>query len=314
MEKFDGRHVCMSDLLNYLKKDEYLDGYTEPEQLQVRANIGAIGKDDISDLIEQLQNLYILAPYAKLEELVNNSELKVGYRYAIKDFATVYMTDTVHTSSNSYIVILTAISQNRFDPRVTILSDKYQDSDKWIVEFEFKSELIGDISTKGKITYLRDSNNNSAYYDFKSIKFRRSREELSKLGIDTNSQYLDLYTFNTSNLEEASESVKVKNNQFDKDCFDNVFIGNNVMNNIFKAGFRRNTFTNICQNNTFGFDSQDNLFKDAVIYLQGSMSNMELINKNYTNNPVAKQINRSNEGYVLSYLDPDTLATQIIPL
>lgn len=31
MEKFDGRHVCMSDLLNYLKKDEYLDGYTEPE-------------------------------------------------------------------------------------------------------------------------------------------------------------------------------------------------------------------------------------------------------------------------------------------
>ena len=104
------------------------------------------------------------------------------------------------------------------------------------MEFEFKSELIGDISTKGKITYLRDSNNNSAYYDFKSIKFRRSREELSKLGIDTNSQYLDLYTFNTSNLEEASESVNVKNNQFDKDCFDNVFIGNNVMNNIFKAG------------------------------------------------------------------------------
>jgi len=31
MRSFDGRHVCVSDLLNYLKKDEYLDGYTEAE-------------------------------------------------------------------------------------------------------------------------------------------------------------------------------------------------------------------------------------------------------------------------------------------
>lgn len=314
MEKFDGRHVCMSDLINYLKKDEYLDGYTEPEQLQVRANIGAIGRDDIKELTEQLQNLYVLAPYAELERLVNNSELKTGYKYAISDFATTYKTDSVHISTNSYVVILTAISQNQFDPRVTILSNHYKDSNKWVVEFEFKSELIDGVHTKGKITYLKDSNNNSAYYDFKSVKFRRSKDELTKLGVNVDSQYIDLYTFNTSNFEEASELVNVKNNQFDRDCFDNVFIGNNSINNIFRAGFKHNTFANICQNNTFEFDTQNNSFKDAVLYLQGRVSNIEFIDKNYTNNPFTKQINVSNEGYILSYLDPDTLAAQIILL
>lgn len=314
MEKFDGRHVCMSDLLNYLKRDEYLDGYTEPEQLQVRANIGAIGRDDVKELVEQLQNLYILAPYTELERLVNNSELRTGYKYAISDFVTIYKTDSVHISSNPYIIVLTAISQNQFDPRVTILSDHYKDSSRWVVEFEFKSELIDSTPTKGKITYLKDCNNNSAHYDFKSVKFRRSKKELAKLGINVSPQYVDLYTFNTSNFEEASESINIKNNQFDKDCFDNVFIGNNVINNIFRAGFKHNTFTNMCQNNVFEFDSQNNTFKDAVLYTQGRMSNIEFIDRNYTNNPFTKQISVSNEGYLLSYLDPDTLAAQTILL
>lgn len=314
MENFDGRHVCMSDLENYLKKDEYLDGYTEPEQLQVRMNIGAIGREDISEILEEMENLYISAPYKTIESVVKESGLKVGYRYAINDFATVYKTDQVHISSNQYIIVLTAISENKFDPRVAILSKNYPDSYKWIVEYDFESELIDDVYTKGKIVYLKDNNNNSAYYDFKSVKFSRTKEELSRLGIQIDDQQIDLYTFNTSDFEEASENFNVKNNQFDRDCYNNVFIGNNSMDNIFKAGFYNNTFTNVCQNNVFGFDTQNNNFKDGVMYFNGNVANKDFIDLNYTDNTVSKQITKSNEGYVLSYLDPDTLALQMFPL
>lgn len=314
MRSFDGRHVCVSDLLNYLKKDEYLDGYTEAEQLQVRTNIGAIGKDDISEIIGTLENLYISADYDEIEALVKESKLKVGYRYAVQDFTTVYKTDKVYISPNQYTVILTAINQSQFDPRVILLSNNYLDSYKWVVEFSFESELIDNIKTKGKITYLKDSNNNSAYYDFKSIKFSRTKEELAKLGIQINSPKIDLYTFNTSDFEEASQNFNIKNNQFENDCYNNVFIGNNSLNNIFKSGFKNNTFANICQNNIFGFNTQNNNFKDGIMYLQGSVSNKEFIDLNYTNNVLSKQINKSNEGYVLSYFDLDTLTPQIFKL
>ena len=40
------RHVCLKDLENYLKKAEYLSGYTPVAQRQVRKNIGAIGDSD----------------------------------------------------------------------------------------------------------------------------------------------------------------------------------------------------------------------------------------------------------------------------
>ena len=47
---------------------------------------------------------------------------------------------------------------------------------KWIVEYDYEYETLTDgIKTKGKITYLKDSNNNIAYYDFKNIKSRRTR-------------------------------------------------------------------------------------------------------------------------------------------
>ena len=40
------RHVCLKDLINYLKKNEYLSGYTPIEQKEARKNIGAISADD----------------------------------------------------------------------------------------------------------------------------------------------------------------------------------------------------------------------------------------------------------------------------
>lgn len=317
MEGFDGRHVCVSDLLNYLRKDEYLSGYTELEKSQIRQNIGAISREDVKEIVDIYKNLYIEATYEEIQKLVSSDSLLTGYRYAITDFQTIYLSNTDEVWGESvnpstvYTIILTAVNGHQFDPRVTVLSDDYTNSYKWTVEYDFNSETLkDDKKTKGKITFLRDTNNNSAYYDFKNVKCRRTKEELAKLGVNITQEYRDFYTFNTSSFQEASENFNVYNNNFDMNCFNNVFIGNNCSNNIFKAGFQNNTFVNLCQNCIFGFDTKNNNFKDSVIYLSGSISNKDFIDKNYTNMDITKEIYRVDEGYAIAYLDPDTLTMQ----
>lgn len=321
MEGFDGRHVCMSDLKKYLKKDEYLYGYTELEKVQVRQNIGAISREDVAEIPEIHKNLYIEDTYAEIEKLVQSNGLLTGYRYAVNDFQSIYLSNTEEVWGDSinpssiYTIILTAVNDHQFDPRVTILSNDYSNSYKWIAEYDFTSEVLKDDKrTKGKITFLKDTNNNSAYYDFKNIKCRRTKSELAALGINITQEHKDLYTFNTSSFEEASETFNVYNNNFDMNCFNNAFIGNNCSNNIFKAGFQNNTFVNICQNCIFGFDTKNNNFKDSVIYLSGSISNKNFIDKNYTSMDITKEIHKVDEGYVITYLDPDTLTMQVLKI
>lgn len=313
---FDGRHVCVSDLINYLKRDDYLSGYTKSEQEQIRENIGAIGDEDLDKTIEQITNLYIAGTYEQIKELSDQNKLKIGYRYAITDFQSIYLSNTneVFTSPVSYTIILNAIDNSKFDRRVFILSNQYINSYKWIVEYDFTQQYILGEKDKGRITYLKDQNNNVAYYDFKGIQFRRTKSELLKLGVVIEESYKDLFTFSTSDFKEASENYNVHNNHFDSDCYNNVFIGNNIYNNIFKGGFKNNTFTSICQDSTFGFDTHDNNFSDPVIALNGVISNYNFIGQNYTSNSVTKNIYKIDEQYVLVYLDDDTLTNQIIKL
>jgi len=49
------------------------------------------------------------------------------------------------------------------------------------------------VTTKGKITYLKDSNGNSAYYDFKNVRFRRLQTELAGTVLPLTTK--DFYTF-----------------------------------------------------------------------------------------------------------------------
>ena len=205
-----------------------------------------------------------------------------------------------------------ALSANTLLNRVVIVSDKYPNSYKWIVEYDYEPEVLQDgVSTKGKITYLKDTNNNVAYYDFKNVKSRRSRIQLNELGINITQDYLDLYTFNTQDFNEASETYNVYNNHLGSDSNNNVFIGNECYNNVFEGGFRNNTFTSSCHNNQFQFDTYNNSFKHPVIYLTGSFNNLKFINNDYTSMDVNKQISKINRSYVISYLDSDTLTLQV---
>ena len=315
------RHVCLKDLENYLKKAEYLGGYTPVEQKQVRKNIGAIGEADLTSYITETK--FIPLTHAELVELIKNNKLAIGQVYAITDFQTVYESNVQDNEgqyitwgldqnpSEIYTIMTIALSHNTLLNRVVVVSEKYPNAYKWIVEYDYEPEVLQDgVVTKGKITYLKDANNNVAYYDFKNVKSRRTKTQLAELGIQTNQNYLDLYTFNTQNLNEASESFNVYNNYFESGAKDNVFIGNECYNNVFEGGFRNNTFASSCHNNQFQFDTFNNTFKRPVIYLTGSFNNRKFIDNEYTSLDINKQISKVDEGYVLTYLDPDTLTLQ----
>ena len=315
------KHACLGDLENYLRRDSYLDKYSPVEQRQIRKNIGAIGENELTSYITKEKCTYLT--HAELVDLIRNNSLGIGQIYAITDFQTIYQSN-VQTSSGMYetwgldinpsevqTILTIALSSNKLYSRVIIDSAKYSTSSKWIVEYDYEPETLSDgVITKGKITYLKDNNNNVAYYDFKNIKSRRYKKALQELGINTNKDYLDLYTFNTQNFEEASESFNVYNNYFESGAKDNVFIGNECYNNVFEGGFRNNTFASSCHNNSFQFDTFNNTFKDSVIYLTGSFNNKKFIDNPYTSLDIDKQISKVDEGYALSYLDPDTLTLQ----
>lgn len=316
------RHVCLKDLEGYLKKNEYLGGYTPVEQRQVRKNIGAIGQADLVNYITE--GKYVELTYDELQYLIQDKKLGIGQVYAITDFQTIYQSN-VKTSTGTYQtwgdkinpskifkIIILALTPDTLCTRVVIQSQDYPESYKWVVEYDYQQETLTDgVKTKGKITYLRDSNNNVAYYDFKNIKSRRTKTQLAQLGIVIDKNYLDLYTFNTQDLDEASEAFNVYNNYFESGAKDNVFIGNECYNNVFEGGFRNNTFASSCHNNQFQFDTFGNNFKEPVMYLSGSFNNLSFIDTNYTSTDIDKQISKVDEGYVLSYLDPDTLTLQV---
>ena len=316
------RHVCLKDLENYLKKAEYLDGYTPTEQKQVRKNIGAIGEADLASYITETK--FIPLTHAELVDLIKDNKLGIGQVYAITDFQTIYESNVQNNvgqyitwgldnnPSEVYTIMTIALSANTLLNRVVIVSEKYPNSYKWIVEYDYEPEVLQDgVSTKGKITYLKDTNNNVAYYDFKNVKSRRSRIQLNELGINITQDYLDLYTFNTQDFNEASETYNVYNNHLGSDSNNNVFIGNDCYNNVFEDGFRNNTFVSSCHNNQFQFDTYNNVFKYPVIYLTGSFNNLKFINNDYTSMDVNKQISKINRSYVISYLDSDTLTLQV---
>lgn len=313
------RHVCLKDLENYLKVDEYLSKYTPLEQQQIRDNIGAVGKSDLDSLIYENKCIYLL--YSEFLDLINNNKLGVGHTYAIIDFQTIYQSNVLNSEgvyqswglevnpSNIYTILMVAVTPGDVLDEVII---KCGDSTKLNARYDYTQEILPDgIATMGKITYLRDNNNNTAYFDFKNYRFRRTQSELQELGLDIEGEYLDLYTFNTKNFEEASNLSTVYNNHFKSGAEDNVFIADSCYNNIFEENFSNNTFTASCYNNIFRVNTSNNKFKFEVTNLIGGFNNISFIDIDYTSTPENKYISKTNEGYSLSYLDSDTLTLQV---
>lgn len=306
------RHVCFKDLENYVKRDEYFGNLSEAELEQIRHNLNVPSKTEAGNVCE--------GTYADIKRLVDQDNLNLGSTYVITDFQTIYKCDDEVWGlevqpSQVYKIILTPASSNSFNPVVSVLKDDVVMP--WEVRYSFTPEAILDgIYTKGKITYLKDEKNNSAYYDFKNIKFKKTLLSSEVSGLIQDS-ILPMYTFSSLVdgvcVENSSEAI---NNQFDQDCYGNVFMGN-TKNNHFYGGFKNNLFIKDCQYNTFEWNTVNNKFTESVQHTKGTLQNATVNSTQYDTaiNKEFKMVSTLNAGqapvFVVTYIDGNTLTNQV---
>lgn len=308
------RLACLTDLNDFFSKKDLLGGLTPIEQTKLRANIGVIDYTGEGGQSSPLQ-----ITYANLDNLIQSNILVVGARYQITDFQSIYTSNIGESwgasinPSTIYNLIVIANTNNTLDPRAFILGKP-----NWTVEYNATKETLSDgVTTKGKITYLKDQNGNSAYYDFKNIRSRRTQAQLSTTSFPTTAPYLDLYTFsdvNGTTVIENSDLNTTKYNTLNKDCWNNVFIGD-TYNNIIEENCQGNTILKGFHDNILKWDSVNNLFNENICYLTGSIYNKTIdIGDTSLSTAITKTIHKVNDATIVSYLDPITYAYQIIVL
>lgn len=310
------RFACVSDLSAYFKKKDLLGGLTTLEKAQLRANIGIIDYTG-----EGGQDSPIELTYAQFWDKYVSSTLITGASYAITDFQTIYSSNTYNNSgqniswglnvnpSQVWKLYVRALSKNQIDRRVTI------DGKSWEVEYNpIRQTLPDGVQTKGAITFLWDDNGNSAFYDFKNIKYNWSKEKLRAAGIQTNTS-LDLYTF--SNIEngivyDSSEFSNTKFNIIGEGCNNNIFIGDTYYN-ILEPECYNNIFAKGAHDCIIKWNTVNNRFNEPVTYLTGSLYQKEFETGNTVlSTSISKTIHKVNDATIVSFLDPITYAYQVV--
>ena len=132
IERDTRRYACIHDLNNYFKKKDLLGGLTELEQEQLRKNIGIIDYGGEGGECGQAKPLEVT--YTLLNDYISKNSLITGARYVITDFQTIYSSNVTNNSGQKvtwgtedstnpspvWKLIVTAITNNRLDPRVVI--------------------------------------------------------------------------------------------------------------------------------------------------------------------------------------------------
>ena len=277
----DYKHVLFKDLRDYIRKDDYMSGFTAAEQAFIRKNIGAISEQDS-------QRTSFKVNYEGLRKLIVQKALNPGSVYIINDFQTIYSSNVKNElgqyisygkdlyPSKIYTIFAIAATYDKLFSNVSIISEDYPNSLQWVVQYDPTSRVLPDgRMTMGQITYMEDENMNRAKYDFKNVRI--------------NLNGYNYYTFSTYTGEE--NSINCFNNNL---CFGNL-----------------NIFFGACNNNViFG---NCNCFTRPISNLVGKVSGIRLSKKDL-DDPTQKQIVIYNNKYYLDYFDEETLTHQFYEL
>lgn len=305
------RHVCFKDLENYFKKDAYFSDLSDDEKALIRKNLGISEQEGQEGTGSQV----IVGTHNYIKNLLDLSQLQIGSIYVINNFRSIYsMGNEVlgldKVPSNEYYILLRPIGSNQFDQRVSLMTKSASAKStgtQWQVEYSiYPRQLIDGSYDLGQITYLKDQNNNSAYYDFKNIRFKRTIEELNK-GFNTYEQDQYLYTFDQGGSDN-SETINCKNNQLQKGAYNNVFLGT-TQNNTLAADVHNNTFFKSCENNTFDYGMRNNYILNDIRQCRGAVHDKEL--SEIISMQCPKEFNILEDSQVLVYLDSQTQTYQI---
>lgn len=319
MSRSRNRYACMSDLEGYFRKRDLLGGLSNEAKKELRLNIG----------VGEFGQLYPLeTTYEQLWTKIQNNDISIGTSYIITDFQTIYPFKSIKNGSEvagglginetplspTYNLLVTGIDKNKLSSKAYILGKD------WEIQYDVTQKTLGDgNTTKGRITWLRDSKGNSAFYDFKNVKFRRFKEDFQKTTVSLSKNYIDLYTFSVikdgSVSTDSSETDDfIEYNELKLNSWDNVFLGLTA-NNIFEPEFTRNTFIYGCRDSHFLWKSTDNLVNEEIRYLTGTMNN-QLFKLGNTEiaTAITKTIHKVNDKTIVSFLDPITYTYQVIIL
>lgn len=304
------RHVCLKDLENYIKRDTYFSDFSEEEIAQIQKNLGIV----VNNGIDEYNPILITGTYNQIIQQQQLGNLKIGYVYIISDFRSIYLNDDnvvcgteAFIPSQEYWVFLTPISTNMFDKRVSLFQPKaVSNCQNWIVEYDINKNSC--TQSKGTITYLKDTNGNYAYYDFKNIKFKKTLADLNKGPISfTNDTYL--YTFDNNGVD-ASE-LNCKNNHLESGAYNNVFLGT-TKNVILDSDCHDNIFFKNIENSHFLYGTYNNYFKEVANNCYGSVHDKEITE--LTLLPTTKHFEQLGDKQIVTYFDHETLTQQIVQL
>ena len=299
------RHVCLKDLENYIKRDEYFSDFSDEEKAIIKKNLGITTSGEFSEY----DPIVHLLTYDTVLQLKESEELKVGHVYVIQDFQTIYSdgSDGV-MKGKTYWLFLNPTSNTTFDPRVGIFcpEDSNNNCSKWTVEYDIaRSEVATGKYNKGTITYLKDQNNNEAFYDFKNIKFKKTLDELKDFP-KTYTKDTYFYTFDNDGLDGSEHGWK--NNRLGKGAIRNIFL-NDTENTSIESDCHDNVFAGGCINSRFGYGTFKNIFKDTVYNCIGVLNNAKVGHE--TNGFNYKRIDDFSDKYAITYLDKDTETFQV---
>lgn len=186
------QHVLFKDLRNYMKCEDYLEGYTPLEQSWIRKNLG-IEERSQTDAIEQ-------KTHEQIVNLINNNELKPGLLYTIK-----YL--------DNYQIIALAYSNKDFAKNVVMITDDPHCS-LWDVKYDFD---------QNEVIYLKDENGNEANFDFKNIKMNIFDKEVYLFQDEDGNE-------NSKNCK-CNNLLNSENISFTGNSSYNIIQGNNVIFN-----------------------------------------------------------------------------------
>lgn len=299
------RHVCLKDLENYIKRNEYFSDFSDEEKAIIKKNLGITTSGEFSEY----DPIVHLLTYDTVLQLKESEELKVGHVYVIQDFQTIYSdgSDGV-MKGKTYWLFLHPTSKSTFDPRVGIFcpEDSNNNCSKWTVEYDIaRSEVATGEYNKGTITYLKDQNNNEAFYDFKNIKFKKTLDELKDFP-KTYTKDTYFYTFDNDGLDGSEHGWK--NNKLGRGAIRNIFL-NDTENTSIESDCHDNVFAGGCINSRFGYGTFKNIFKDTVYNCIGVLNDAKVGHE--TNGFNYKRIDDFSDKYAITYLDKDTETFQV---
>ena len=300
------RRACTDDLRNYFKISDLLGGLTEPQKQQLRHNIG-LNTDDSGNIVAEDLS------YTELINKIRNKSLSAGLRYIISDYQTIYQSNHLvngiyetwgyegHVESQHWHLIVTAVSADLLDRRAIVIEHP-----EYIIEYDVTPITFQDgYTNKGTITYLKDQNNNSAFYDFKNVRFSRINPDYSGV----------YYTFSYRKdgyIQDNSETDNVHDNELKVRCWNNVFMGDTYYN-IFEPDSRDNTFFEGCTDCHFYWESVNNVFNEQVVDLSGTVSWLHIARGiDIISSAITKQAHNIDGGLIITYLDPITYSQQVI--